>query len=170
MMFWLKNLRMSGIQLANTRCWETISNCRERERRRIGQRTEGFSDVILLLKDLLDGIKDIPDRLGCDRKKHVSRQNEGGGEELILYLVILLQRWVSRVGKKLSRNIPRLKTRCSRNMISYLDRLIWLASLYIFFYAFTSFSSNLTPANALSCCLKHQQQGALLQHHGHPSS
>lgn len=29
-MFWLKNLRMSGIQLANTRCWETISNCRNR--------------------------------------------------------------------------------------------------------------------------------------------
>lgn len=34
MMFWLKNLRMSGIQLANTKCWETISNCREKKRRR----------------------------------------------------------------------------------------------------------------------------------------
>lgn len=27
MMFWLKNLRMRGMQLANTRCWDTYSNC-----------------------------------------------------------------------------------------------------------------------------------------------
>lgn len=29
-MFWLKNFRMSGIQLANTRCWAIYSNCGER--------------------------------------------------------------------------------------------------------------------------------------------
>lgn len=69
MMFWLKNLRMSGIQLANTRCCETISNCREKggsnKEELVSVLEPKYFDTFMVLNHSIDEVKDVYNRQLC---------------------------------------------------------------------------------------------------------